>query len=1077
MNRRSLRGVMLRGISMSAITAVILATPAISAQATAVAEPETALATPAAAWTPPSHVNRTPVGSVPPATPWHGAGSSGHAESPDTLRAAAVTCASGVATGIMKQYPLERFPISDRSQLLVNTSNGNVVINAADLTVQGTGQNLSINHVYNSRLPGGGALGAGWSLNTGQDVGLTFEGANVVLHGESAYCATYVKNPDGSYKPAPGVAAEFKREADGTYTLTYNGSNEKWTFTAQGWLTKQADRNGNATTLNYNASGALTSITDSQGRVTTFAYNSAGRLESITDPTGTVAAAYTYDTTGKLLTSTDRDGKLTSLQYDAAGNLSVLKDAKSATTKLTYDTSDRVIKVMIPGRSTTSNTLFVYGDKQTTETDANNHNIVYTYDDQGRQLKATDALGHIQSRTWTANSDVEISTDGLTNNTTQKYDTLNNNIGTKLPTGAETAVGYTKTGQPHLPTSAKDPQGNELTRDYDAAGNLTKVRSTGLGVDVQVNTYNTPKGTLATSKDGNGHTTAFGYDSVGNLTTVTPPAPAGAQTYTYDSLSRVASVTDGNSVRIDYVYDKLDRVVAISKAGQTVQANTYDALGNLTDRAVPGSHTGFQWAKTSAASQVISSQRFQGTAVENVAYTYDAVGNLTKLADAAGSSTYTYDAANRLVSLLDPFGQTTTFGYDNADRRTNTTFPGAGTQTNGYDNSGRQTSLTVANTAGTELLKATYSYTTGAGADSDKMQSKTTGGVTTAYTYDTYRRLTKAATATFAHDPANNLTNQNGTAYTVNNANQFTKVGTDSISFDGAGNLTGQTSNNSSFTYSSTNQLLTGSSNGQQLLTASYDTADQTQRRTVTEKIGTTTFSYTFGQTALGTLQVVGNGARTSYSRDTNGTLITEKAASGARYNLITDYQGSVLALLDTAGNVAANYSYSPFGATTVTGAAADANFFRWLGTYQLRGGVYLTGYRYYNSTFGRFTQTDPTQQEANNYAYATGDPINNSDPSGASTASSQGATVGGFLGGLAGVALVAACPITAGAGCLAAGAVIGGMTGGAGAALGSKLAGGTTQEVNDDGLAGITAGTLPSAWKGAKMLTKSIFG
>jgi YD repeat-containing protein len=232
-------------------------------------------------------------------------------------------------------------------------------------------------------------------------------------------------------------------------------------------------------------------------------------------------------------------------------------------------------------------------------------------------------------------------------------------------------------------------------------------------------------------------------------------------------VSFVASVTDGNSVRIDYVYDKLDRVVAISKAGQTVQANTYDALGNLTDRAVPGSHTGFQWAKTSAASQVISSQRFQGTAVENVAYTYD--------------------AANRLISLLDPFGQTTTFGYDNADRRTNTTFPGAGTQTNGYDNSGRQTS-------------------------------------------------------------------------------------------------------NSSFTYSSTNQLLTGSSNGQQLVTASCDTADQAQRRTVTEKIGTTTFSYTFGQTALGTLQVVGNGARISYSRDTNGTLITEKAASGVRYNLITDY-------------------------------------------------------------------------------------------------------------------------------------------------------------------------------------------
>jgi len=40
-------------------------------------------------------------------------------------------------------------------------------------------------------------------------------------------------------------------------------------------------------------------------------------------------------------------------------------------------------------------------------------------------------------------------------------------------------------------------------------------------------------------------------------------------------------------------------------------------------------------------------------------------------------------------------------------------------------------------------------------------------------------------------------------------------------------------------------------------------------------------------------------------------------------------------------------------------------------------------GARYYNPTTGRFTQPDPSGQEANNYAYAGGDPINHTDPSG----------------------------------------------------------------------------------------------
>ncbi|MFE1013775.1 RHS repeat-associated core domain-containing protein [Streptomyces sp. NPDC058794] len=40
-------------------------------------------------------------------------------------------------------------------------------------------------------------------------------------------------------------------------------------------------------------------------------------------------------------------------------------------------------------------------------------------------------------------------------------------------------------------------------------------------------------------------------------------------------------------------------------------------------------------------------------------------------------------------------------------------------------------------------------------------------------------------------------------------------------------------------------------------------------------------------------------------------------------------------------------------------------------------------GHRYYDPTLGRFSQSDPSGQEANPYLYADGDPVNRTDPTG----------------------------------------------------------------------------------------------
>jgi hypothetical protein len=75
-------------------------------------------------------------------------------------------------------------------------------------------------------------------------------------------------------------------------------------------------------------------------------------------------------------------------------------------------------------------------------------------------------------------------------------------------------------------------------------------------------------------------------------------------------------------------------------------------------------------------------------------------------------------------------------------------------------------------------------------------------------------------------------------------------------------------------------------------------------------------------------------------------------------------------------------------------------------------------GYRYYNPNYGRFTQPDPTRQEANPYAYANGDPINGSDPTGASLLKGIGDLFGAVGAAIVGGSAAASCPETIGAGC-----------------------------------------------------------
>ena len=92
-----------------------------------------------------------------------------------------------------------------------------------------------------------------------------------------------------------------------------------------------------------------------------------------------------------------------------------------------------------------------------------------------------------------------------------------------------------------------------------------------------------------------------------------------------------------------------------------------------------------------------------------------------------------------------------------------------------------------------------------------------------------------------------------------------------------------------------------------------------------------------------------------------------------------------------------ASYEYDPFGKQIDPNAAGeellsgsyegdpnDSNPYRYAGEYYDKetGSIYLRA-RYYDPSYGRFTQEDPIKDGLNWYAYCTNDPVNFVDPSG----------------------------------------------------------------------------------------------
>ncbi|MFF0146900.1 RHS repeat-associated core domain-containing protein [Amycolatopsis sulphurea] len=109
------------------------------------------------------------------------------------------------------------------------------------------------------------------------------------------------------------------------------------------------------------------------------------------------------------------------------------------------------------------------------------------------------------------------------------------------------------------------------------------------------------------------------------------------------------------------------------------------------------------------------------------------------------------------------------------------------------------------------------------------------------------------------------------------------------------------------------------------------------------------------------------------------------RTAGGGTQSLLTDRLGSTVAVSDGNGAVTGEYTYQPFGGTTLTGTDG-ANPTRFAGREDEGGGLYYNRARYYSTGEQRFLSRDPLGfggGDSNLYAYVTNRPTDLVDPLG----------------------------------------------------------------------------------------------
>lgn len=945
----------------------------------------------------------------------------------------------GIKSGIRGVSSMQTRHLTDLSALSWNPPNGNVVLTGQLLNVHGVGRDLTLAWWYNSLNDTRPTLSVGGveaAISVATDNSVTYTAPD---GGTYKFAAA----GSGQWSMPPGLNATITAFSSTAVTIRFNdtGYSNEYQYDGTNFVLKYAnDQNAtapNRITYTYDTAGLLTTIDDTVGnRPVKFRYNDSRNPEQpsriIDDSLSRTIDVEYGGPNGAMSKIIDATGAEMSFGYGTPSNrVTTVTDGRGTVTTLAYDSTKRLTKATYAtGKPVQSIYQYAYLNNATdgnfsrvTDPNGNDTDFLVNAARPNQVTQVRGPLGTNSAATADAHDNRTKVSNALGNSTTYAYN-VNNSL-TKLTASAGAAGGTggdisftypSSSGNPlanYQPSTTISTEGKTTSFSYDANTNNRSQTQTPSGVggtpklnyqgDAAGTNCGAKKGELCKSTDGKGNVTTYAYDSMGNPSVITRPAPLGAISNTYDDASRLISSTDGKGQTALYDYDDNDRLHQIDYGNDCATKCVtyyYDEVGNLIEREDDTGVTSYNY---DAQNRLKSKDDINGV---TTSVTYDGASNVLSYNDPTGTVTYTYDAANRLVSLAEPGGSCPTtpvfpnatkctgFQYNTASQQTAVKYPNGVTNSTVYDGATRVKSITATNSSNAVLAKRAYTYTTVGTKDGALRKTMTTdtGSVST-YGYDPMNRLTSTVTGTVTE----------GGTYDANaNRTSATKTGAATVraAFNAADQLCWTSTSTGSCATAPSGATTYGyDANGNTTTagttTSTFNVFDQFTANTTA---GTTTaFTYTgprnderltagatsFLNGTLGITQQTTGGTTTSFIRDPAGNLISMRTSAGTFY-YTTDALGSTILLTDSTQAKAAVYGYDSWGNTTSTGTQAANNPWQYAGGYKDAATGYTKfGARYYNPAIGRFTQTDPSGQEANRYAYASCNPVNVTDPTG----------------------------------------------------------------------------------------------
>ena len=377
--------------------------------------------------------------------------------------------------------------------------------------------------------------------------------------------------------------------------------------------------------------------------------------------------------------------------------------------------------------------------------------------------------------------------------------------------------------------------------------------------------------------------------------------------------------TDRKGQEIRYAYDARERLIRAEYADAQVEY-VYDAIGRLVEtRDSVGGDIVLRYDPLDRLTTEITAQSV-------VDYAYDALGRRTRM-EVTGQEPvrYAYDANSRLTDITQGV-RGVEFDYDALDRRTRLSLPNGVTTEYQYDASSRLTRLAYQRSNGSALGELTYGY--------DPSGNRTRMGGSLARVslpeaisqseYDSGNRQLRFGAREMGYDA-------NGNLETITDGSGSTE-----FTWDARGRLTALSGPDldAAFTYDAFGRRVSKAFNGREAAFA-YDGADIVQE-----------------QRAAGMGDLL------------RSLVVDELLAYGEDEFPIADGLGSTLAMVDIGQEIRSEFTYSPYGDTTVNGASASA--YQYTGRENDGTGLYHYRARYYHPGLKRFVSEDPLQYPAN---------------------------------------------------------------------------------------------------------------